>query len=320
MAHSGLIAFTKPLKNKKVRNNLKRSLPYIFFLSFFIISCNSEEKQQTMLTGDLKVIADESFLPLINSEIKIFEYQYKQTKVNASALPEGEAIQQLMEGKADQIIISRELNKEEKRKLKKENVFPDSYKIAYDALVFIVNRERQDSIINIEQLKNIFEGKIGSWTDLSPASEGGEIMLAFDQSNSSNLLYINDRFKLNIDSINIFAAGSNLKVIEYVKANKNALGVISLGWISDDPATSEQLKSIKVLSVSEKDNIVYSPFQEDLGNNKYPFKRDIYLVNKYKTGLGTGFASFVLSDDGQRIVLKAGLLPVKMPGREIIIK
>jgi len=37
-------------------------------------------------------------------------------------------------------------------------------------------------------------------------------------------------------------------------------------------------------------------------------------------GLGIGFSSFMTGDRGQRIVLKSGLLPATMPGRELIIR
>jgi phosphate transport system substrate-binding protein len=36
--------------------------------------------------------------------------------------------------------------------------------------------------------------------------------------------------------------------------------------------------------------------------------------------IGNGVPSFVAGDIGQRIILKSGLLPVRMPGRNIIIK
>jgi phosphate transport system substrate-binding protein len=48
--------------------------------------------------------------------------------------------------------------------------------------------------------------------------------------------------------------------------------------------------------------------------------RDLYIINcQGYSGLGMGFAS-VAGDIGQRIILKSGLLPVRMPGRNIIIK
>jgi phosphate transport system substrate-binding protein len=48
--------------------------------------------------------------------------------------------------------------------------------------------------------------------------------------------------------------------------------------------------------------------------------RDLYIINcQGFSGLGMGFASFVAGDVGQRIILKSGLLPVRIPTRKFTI-
>ena len=48
----------------------------------------------------------------------------------------------------------------------------------------------------------------------------------------------------------------------------------------------------------------------------YPLCRELYVISREgRTGLGTGFASFVAGDNGQRIFLKAGLVPATVPVR-----
>jgi phosphate transport system substrate-binding protein len=70
----------------------------------------------------------------------------------------------------------------------------------------------------------------------------------------------------------------------------------------------------------EKNAHFFSPLQDDLSLEGNPFVRSIYIIRKNnKTDLGTGFASFIMSDKGQRIILKLGILPVIIPGREIHI-
>jgi phosphate transport system substrate-binding protein len=54
---------------------------------------------------------------------------------------------------------------------------------------------------------------------------------------------------------------------------------------------------------------------------KYPFLRDLYIVSREaRAGLGTGFATYVASDDGQRIILRSGLMPATQPVRVIEVK
>lgn len=303
------IELTKTLKIK-LPDWVKRSL-VIFFLIFFLGSCENKESGTT-LSGKISIVADGSFLSLAESEIKIFEYLYKDADLVASSLPESKAMQEFVEGSADLAMVSRNLSENEKKSLKQKSIHPDSYKIASDGLALIVNKARKDSTLTSDQFKKIVSGSIASWKEME-GSQGAGIELVFDHSNSSSILYVNRNFSLNAQKARLVTAGSNEKVIEYVTTHPDALGVISVSWLSDDPATNKHLKNLNVLAIDG-----YYPWQEDLATGKYPLKRDIFLLSKYKSGLGTGFASFVLSEDGQRIVLKAGLLPAKMPGREVI--
>jgi phosphate transport system substrate-binding protein len=59
----------------------------------------------------------------------------------------------------------------------------------------------------------------------------------------------------------------------------------------------------------------------NIAEGTYPLARDLYIINcQGYSGLGMVGFSFVAGDIGQRIILKSGLLPVRMPGRNIIIK
>ena len=64
----------------------------------------------------------------------------------------------------------------------------------------------------------------------------------------------------------------------------------------------------------------FLPTQNDIAEKKYPLARDLYIINcQGYSGLGMGFASFIGGDIGQRIILKSGLVPVRTPGRKLLI-
>ena len=55
--------------------------------------------------------------------------------------------------------------------------------------------------------------------------------------------------------------------------------------------------------------------------NEYPLIRDVYAVlTDPRMGLASGFTSFLTSDRGQRIILKAGILPATQPVRIVDVK
>jgi len=65
----------------------------------------------------------------------------------------------------------------------------------------------------------------------------------------------------------------------------------------------------------------FKPSQETLALKQYPLSRGLYILDSSgKMGLAAGFAAFLKSDKGQRIILKSGLLPDSIPQREMILK
>ena len=109
--------------------------------------------------------------------------------------------------------------------------------------------------------------------------------------------------------------------------NKGSIGIVGFNWILDmTQKKSELLNKIRTLSVenalgAKKDGLFYKPSQSNISLGVYPFTRPIYVLNyQPNMGLGLGFSAFLTGDRGQRIFLKAGLLPATMPGRDIIIR
>jgi phosphate transport system substrate-binding protein len=116
---------------------------------------------------------------------------------------------------------------------------------------------------------------------------------------------------------------SNPAVIEYVEKNPNSIGIIGMSWISDqdDSLSHGFVNRIRVAELVPADPAnaeasTMKPYQAYVALKQYPLWRNVEIVNcSGRTGLGTGFASFVASDRGQRIVLKAGMVPATAPVR-----
>jgi phosphate transport system substrate-binding protein len=113
-------------------------------------------------------------------------------------------------------------------------------------------------------------------------------------------------------------------VIEYVSKNKNAIGVISVNWISDsdDSLTTAFLQKVKVVAIAKNNATeAVKPYQAYIKTKEYPFTRSVYMVNRQtRAGLGMGFVSFVAGDKGQLMILKSGLIPAIAPVRLVEIK
>lgn len=315
--------------------NMKRLLAFPIFLSGFVsvlilTGCSMMGPQpitESPTRGNIGISVDESYKLLYDTELYTFESLYPDAKIKASYKPEVEVLADLMNDSVSTIVLTRDLTKAEKDILFSQKFVARTTKVAHDGLALIVHRDNPDTMLLVEQLEAIFRGKLSSWNQINPKSPSVPINVVFDNNKSANVRYIREKFSLtgNFPS-NCFAVNSNEEVIKYVENNRSALGIISVNWISDksDSVSNRFLKDIRVVEVGtsgETKSSFSKPFQGYIAEGSYPLCRDVYMICREPfAGLGTGFVSFVAGDQGQRIILKSGLVPATMPVRLIQVK
>jgi phosphate transport system substrate-binding protein len=293
-----------------------------------LAACNSnpETKRDTSTTGTIGIRVDESLQPIIESQIQAFEGIYRYAKLNAEYKAEGLVFKDLLDDSTRVAIVSRQLTDQEKAVFDQRKITTRYTRIAIDAVALIVNNKNQDTLLTMNQLRDIFSGKITNWKQLNPKSGLRDIALVFDNNNSSTARYMRDTLIAgNPLPPTATASNSHPALIDYVAKNENAIGVIGVNWISDrDDTTSVNfLKHIKVVGISTEDNPVttdsyFQPYQAYIAQGDYPLRRFWYIIStEGRAGLGTGFAAYVASDKGQRIILKSGLVPATMPVRVV---
>ena len=301
---------------------------FIYFFCFTVLlsGCATQpnEPTDTPTSGEVNVVVDESFQQLFDTQIYTFQSLYPNAKVHAKYMSEKEALQRLINDSCKVVVMCRDLTPIELKNFEVSNLFPISTKIAEDAIAIVVHPENTDSALTVENVKSILLGKDSVWSQVVKKSTLGKITIVFDNNGSANARYMQDTLLLGKSfSKNAFAVKSNPEVIDYVSHNKNAIGILSVNWISDldDSITHNFLKKVKVLEI-KKDSLSegYKPFQAYIKTKDYPFTRDVFMINRQtRAGLGMGFVSFVAGDKGQLMILKAGLIPAIAPVRLVHI-
>jgi phosphate transport system substrate-binding protein len=295
-------------------------------VSLLWISCAERDKTgkvlDTITTGEITIAVEEGYKPVIASCIDVFDSIYRTAKINPRYVSEGEAVNALIQDSVQVIIIGRQLTSKESEYFQSRGFSPPTTAIAYDALAIIIHPENQDTVLTEQQVQSLLSGKTTTWKDINPKSELGNIQLVFDNPLSGTLRYVQDSIIAGQElSKQASALKSNAEVIEYVSKNKSAIGIISANWISDtdDGGVQKFMREIKIADVAkETGKEGYGPYQAYLATGDYPYKRTVYIINAQarRNGLGAGFASY-LAKDGQRIMLKDGLLPANAVTRLI---
>ncbi len=280
-------------------------------------SCKKDKSAQdgvpkeTMLSGETAVFVDESLFPIVEDQVNVFENTYKKAKVNIASGPESEIINAFLSGKdtTKLAVLTRTLTSDEEAMFKQEGINPKINRFAIDAIALIANYKQTKATLDLDDILAYIKGE--------PSSIKG---LVFDNPNSSAYRILHEKAGVERGSNkNVFSRESSAELIRFIANNEDYIGVIGVNWLTQTPEnllndTSKiVLLSLRNVKSDGDDPTYYLPTQANIGKKTYPLTRDVYLLNyQGSTGLGMGFASFIASDIGQKIVLTSGLAPVKV--------
>lgn len=289
----------------------------LFFIGVLFVMCNQKEKvntnKESILKGSATIFVDETLTPIIEDQVAVFESNY-DAKINIVSKSETEVIISLLKEKSAIAVLTRNLTVEENKIFEQKKITPKITKFATDAIALIANKSSKDTLIDLRNVIDFLNGKQNS------SIKG----LVFDNPNSSTVRFMNNLAGLKtIPEKGVYSFKTNQDVIKFVAQNEGMIGVLGVNWLSQPmPEMLEYVDKVNVLGVkSLTGGSYYMPSQNNIAEGKYPLARDLFIVNgQGYTGLGMGFASFVAGDIGQRIVLKSGLLPERIPGRKINVR
>ncbi|MBS1501684.1 MAG: substrate-binding domain-containing protein [Bacteroidetes bacterium] len=270
----------------------------------------------TYNSGTLKFVSDESFSPIVDEEVYIFKNDNPEANPQIVYRPENGAVNMLLSDSVRFAFLSRDLTPQERNVLAQRNLPATVNKFAEDAIAVIVNQASADTGITVGEIKRMLTGQSQS-----------NRSVVFDNPNSSLVRYLKQLAGVqSFTAKNIYALKTNKEVIRYVSEHPEAIGITGFSWVDDPDADyADAVKKVKILSVRDENsktvpNQYFAPSQSTLALGQYPLRRGLYMVNcTGRKGLGTGLELFIAGYKGQRIILRSGLLPFKIPERNIVI-
>ncbi len=272
----------------------------------------------TPTSGIISISVDESFAPLIQREVDVFEGTHPGAGILIKDTSEVEAINLFVQDSLRLAVATRKLTEAETQTLKDKKLNPRTIKIATDGIALITNKQNSDSMLSLPDLTKILTGRITQWRELDPKSNLGDILMVFDHTNSSTVRYAIDSLchGAPLYEKGLRAQHTNEQVIDYVARTPNALGVIGVAWIGNEEDSTNLSFSDRVnvmrLSRENPATVVnsFKPFQAYLALGNYPLTRDVYIhLTDPRVGLASGFTTFVCSYPGQLLILKTGIVP-----------
>ena len=285
----------------------------LFYICVCLIAVACKNKKpvptDTAETGTIHISVDETFKPIIEEQIQVFQASWPKAKIIAEYKPEAECWDDLLKDSTRMVIVTRKLTQAETSYYYDSlSVYPTTGILAQDAVALVVNREAKDSVFTKEEVAALLSG-----TSKLPYG------LVFDGVKATSTV----RFAIDsilkggkLSTTTITAAKTSREVVEYIAANPGYIGFVGISWIGnpDDSSQTNLLKKLRIAWLPcdscEEEGAYTKPWQDEILTKRYPYVRDIvYVLKENHAGLGKAFVNFMMSDRGQLIFRRGYLVP-----------
>ncbi|MFN6373981.1 MAG: PstS family phosphate ABC transporter substrate-binding protein [Chitinophagia bacterium] len=291
--------------------------PSVVLIFLLLFGCNPNAKKAKVIPGDdtltsgtIHISVDESFAPIIDSQLKVFLSQHPKAKIIPHYKSEADCLKDLLDDSTRMVIVTRGLMEDETIFYKDTLGFVPVYgKIATDAIAVITHNKAKDSIFSVSDIRSMLNG-----------TSGYKYQLVMDglKATSTVRFLIDSVLRGQPLSGKVMAAPNSEGVINYVASNPGAIGFIGVSWIGnrEDPSQMSFQKRVRLAALqcaNCEEEVFVRPYQANMALRRYPLNRGLYYILKENyAGLGKGFVNFLTHEKGQLIFRRGYLVPDRM--------
>jgi phosphate transport system substrate-binding protein len=291
----------------------------LFSILLILIACVSgcKKKDETPTSGHRLLLAADPYVPLMQQEVDQFMSIYPEVKMEVRSASTREAVVLLLNDSVQSILIDRQFNEEEQQVIQQAAIRIVENKIAEDGVAIIVHKQNPISSIRTESVRSIVTNTVKNWSQITESHWSGGIDFVLTSKNSGMYELLQKRLFSVLKTLEPTTVVANQReVIKYISTHPRSIGFVAASLVSGE---REQIKMLPVVTKSpEGDLKEYEPRQQEVFSTLYPFHYSLYLYNaETKTSVGVGFGALVLSNVGQKIIQRAGLVPASIPYRTI---
>lgn len=287
----------------------------LFLVALLLVSCATAAAEQDASANNEtttgRAIQNKGSDTLVNIALAWAE-RYREIRPDVSIAVtgggSGTGIASLINGTVDIANASRAMKDSEIEEAQANGIEPVEHTVAIDALAVIVHPDNPVDKLTIQQLSDIFTGRITNWKDVG--GHDATIVILSRETNSGTHVYFLEEVVRQGDGDNtdIFAPQtllmpSSVGITSELGRNVNAIGYDGLGYVTEHE---------KVIAVAVDDESPYIlPTVETASDGTYPLSRDLYM---YTAGEPTGeiaiYLEWLLGAEGQEIVRQLGFVPL----------
>jgi phosphate transport system substrate-binding protein len=293
-------------------NSRRQLAGTLFTLCLAVVSCTSSGSAAPGPQASTNYIENKGSDTIVNLALawaEKYQQEHADVRISVTGGGSGTGIASLINGTVDIANASRQIKPEETQEAKSKGVNPVEFVIARDAIAVIVNPENPVSELTLQQISDIYSGKITNWSEVG--GEDRPIVRLSRETNSGTHVYfletvlrLGEKDNKTLFSMDTLLLPSSEGIVYEVRQNPNAIGYDGLGYVPPD---------LKMIAIAQKAGGAYvTPSAETVNDGTYPIARDLYMyTNGEPAGIVKTYLDWILSPEAQQIVTELGFVPVK---------
>ncbi len=291
---------------------LPRLIGLTIALALFGVSCtptDSSPSSPQTATAYIENKGSDTIVNLALAWAEQYQADHADVRISVTGGGSGTGIAALVNGTVDIANASRQIKGEELAEAEAKGIEPVEFVIARDAIAVIVNPENPVSELTLQQIADIYSGKITNWQEVG--GEDRPIVRLSRETNSGTHVYfletvlrLGDKENKTLFSMDTLLLPSSEGIIYEVRQNPNAIGYDGLGYVPHD---------LKMIAIAKEQGGAYIlPSADTVNDGTYPIARDLYMYTAGQpTGAVKAYLDWILSPAAHAIVTKLGFVPIK---------
>ena len=282
----------------------------IVLCACLVWSCKEKEPEETYTRGSAHIGTSDAVLDLA----AYVAYQYGD--IHTSALisvwrhTTQALIDSLANGRVEEVIIDRAFSKEESLAFAQHNLKLYTYPVAHYPIYLLVPESLAVEDIDSIGVRRILEGQATSWKEFGGADIPITPYAPLPGEGAWNS-FVN--FFGELDSVAAVVCSTNARMMELASNDPGALLIYS-----KKPADTIGYKKLRW---AQGELRVPANAKTIMESPRWPFMTTFtYATTHMKSDVAAGFLTFIVSNDGQKIVMKEGYRPASVPVRVIQLK
>jgi len=275
--------------------NMKKFAVVIILLAFVGFAFTPAPERITVKGSDTMVI-------LAQKWAEVYMQANPNAAIQVTGGGSGTGISALINGATDIATSSRKMKNTEREKLKaRYNTLGIEVACAKDGITVYLHPSNKVKELTVKQLGDIFRGQITNWKQVGGADQN--IKLYGRENSSGTYVFFQENVVKGDYAPSCQTLPGTAAVVNAVKKDPNAIGYGGAAYA----------EGIELCKVKKDDNSpAYVASAETIKSNQYPITRYLYMYLRNKpTGAMKSYIDWILSPEGQKLVVETGYFPVK---------